>query len=98
MQTEFEAIQIEDVETPIENAVQYREFGQIAKRVGGAVIGFAMLFALPSIENHKAIADNVYISSLSCSPASSILRKSRCEMPRLDASTNRLIAELIKTQ
>ncbi len=98
MQTEFKAIMIEDVETPIENAIQYREFGQIAKRVGGAVIALAMLFALPSVETNKAIADNVSVASLGCSPTSSILRNEGCEMPRLDASTNKIIAEVIKTQ
>ncbi|MCC7036959.1 MAG: hypothetical protein IT560_06575 [Alphaproteobacteria bacterium] len=98
MQSEFEAIIIENVEAPLENAVQYREFGRIAKRVGGAIIALAMLAALPSFETNKVIADNVSIASLSCSPASSFLRKTVCEMPGLDASTSKIISEVIKTQ
>lgn len=98
MQSEIEAIMIEDVEAPLVNAVQYREFGRIAKRVGGAIIALAMLAALPSLETNKVIADNVSIASLSCSPASTFLRKTACEMPGLDASTSKIISEVIKTQ
>ncbi len=98
MQTEFEPILIEDVEAPIENAIQYREFGLIAKRIAGAVIAVAMLVALPSLETNKVIADNVSLASLTCSPATSFLRKEGCQTPRVDASTNEIFTQVIKTQ
>ncbi|MDI1227146.1 MAG: hypothetical protein PSY14_05640 [bacterium] len=97
MQTEFEPILIEEVEAPIENAVQYREFGTIAKRVGGAIIAVAMLIALPSLETNKVIAENVSIASLSCSPATSFLHKDGCVMPALGKSSE-ILANVIKAQ
>ena len=97
MKTELEPILIEEVEAPIENAVQYREFGTIAKRVGGVIIALSMLLALPSLETSKVIAENVSIASLSCSPATSFLRKNGCDMPALGQSSD-ILATVIKTQ
>lgn len=97
MQTEFENVLIEDIEAPIETAVQYREFGAIAKRLGGAIIAAAMLLALPSLETSKVIAENVSIASLTCNPATSFLRKNGCDMPALGQSGD-ILAKVIKTQ
>ena len=84
MKTELEPILIEEVEAPIENAVQYREFGTIAKRLGGVILALAMLLALPSLETNKIIA-------------TSFLRKNGCDMPALGQSRD-ILATVIKTQ
>ncbi len=97
MKTELEPILIEEVEAPIETAVQYREFGTIAKRLGGVILALAMLVALPSLETNKVIAENVSIASLSCSPATSFLRKNGCDMPALGKSSE-ILATVIKAQ
>lgn len=97
MQTEFENVLIEDIEAPLETAVQYREFGTIAKRLGGAILALAMLIALPSLETNKVIAENVSIASLTCTPATSFLRKDGCDMPALGQSSD-ILAKVIKTQ
>lgn len=97
MKTELEPVLIEDVEAPIENAVQYRAFGTIAKRLGGVIVALGMLVALPSLETNKVIAENVSIASLGCSTATSLLRKEGCDMPALGKSSD-ILATVIKAQ